>query len=264
MQKQYYTAKEVAEILKISVQTAYRKAKSGDLPSEGKRPNIRFPKLAIDAIAEKDEKEEKLSFVPSTLADEWIKQQMNHPYDDEDSVPFKTIVAWRKKNSDITMNVKKGNQIVGWTTFLPLKDEIIMALLENKIKEKDIKEQDVRKWSENNISVYIPIIEVVQTDNKEENKRIGRFLVKNTMKWALMLTIQHDIKRWYAIGVTTEGQRLLEGLGFKPISSTNNDKRKGYILETKAPHVKLITSMLQETEDPPQLERNNRDNQSVI
>ncbi|MEO7018665.1 MAG: helix-turn-helix domain-containing protein [Ktedonobacteraceae bacterium] len=256
MQTSYYTAKEVAEVLKTSIQTVYRKAKTGDLPSEGKRPNIRFPKEAIDIIVESDfkddEEDEKLTFTTSTLADAWIKQQMNHPYADEDSVPYKTVVSWYKKNNNIGRTVKRGNKIVGWVTALPLYDDVIENLLNGVIKEKDIREQDIRKWNEKNLSVYVPIIEVPETGNKEADKRVGRFLVKYTIKWAGLFMEQYDIRKWYAIGVTPDGQRLLEDLQFDLLSSNIDETRKNYVFGVSKPKLKVLTKLLEQIGERPQ------------
>src|SRR6266496_1325111 len=138
---QYYTAKEVAERLKTSVQTVYRKAKSGELPSEGKRPNIRFPKEAIDTIIEIGEKgkPKALQLLISTNADLWeglqITQQL---YGDEDSVPYKRLLEWQKANDEIFMSLKDGNNLVGAITFMPIDEQIAVAMFNNQIREKDV------------------------------------------------------------------------------------------------------------------------------
>ncbi|QBD80540.1 DNA-binding protein [Ktedonosporobacter rubrisoli] len=253
MKQEYYDAKQVAEILKVSIPTVYRKAKAGDIPSVGKRPNIKFPKPAIDAIAEvganDDDEDGKLSFTLSTIADAWTKQEITQqPYEDEDVVPFKTLLEWRKRNNEISMNLKEGNKILGWTTFLPLDENIIKALIRDEIREKDIPLESIRKWTDSQLTVYIPIIEVIPSGNPEKDARRGQFLIRKTIRWALMLTIQHDIKKWYGIGVTPEGQALLEAMGFKLILSLEDGKRKGYALETRAEPVRLIGQFLRNME----------------
>jgi len=253
MKQNYYDAKEVAEILKMSVPTVYRKAKSGDIPSVGKRPNIQFPKEAIDAIAEvgapESDENGKLTFTLSTVADAWIKQEITRqPYDDEDAVPFKTVLAWRKRNDEISMNLKEGSKIIGWTTFLPLDEDIIMALVRDEIREKDIPTSAIRKWTDRNLSVYVPIIELIPSSNPKKDASRGSYLIRKTLRWALLLTVQHDIKRWYGIGVTPEGQAILEAPGFNLISSSEDGKRKSYMLETKAKPVQLIGTLLQDME----------------
>ncbi len=249
MNEEYYTAKEAMQILGKPSTSFYREVREGRIPSKGKRPNMRFPKKAIDALAEvgaNEEEDDKLTFTLSTIADAWVKQEITlQPYEDEDVVPFKTLLEWRKKNDEISMNVKEGNKILGWTTFLPLDETIILDLLYNRMREKDISPQAIKKWTEKQISVYIPIIEVISTKDIERDKEVGAFLLRKTIRWAIALTHQYDIKNWYAIGVTSEGQAILERLGFQPMTNLEDAKRKGYVLENKAEQVRLISRFIQ-------------------
>lgn len=246
---QFYTAKEVAVLLKTSVQTVYRKAKSGELPSEGKRPNIRFPKEAVDSIAEVSEegKPQSLQFLFSTNADLWeglqITQQL---YGDEDTVPYKRLLEWQKANDEIFMSLKDGHKLVGAITFMPMDEQVAIALVHHRIKEKDVPASAIKQWSERRLSVYIPTIEIIPSGNERKDKERASFLLRRTIKWAIMLTIQHDVKNWYAIGATSEGQAVLEALGFKEISNTGNGRRKGYVLDRSIEPVKLVSRMIED------------------
>ena len=250
MERKYYTAKEAMQILNKPTTTFYREVREGRIPHVGKKPNMRFPKEAIDAMAEVGEftvEDQELVFEQSTIADAWTKQEITRqPYDDDDAVPFKTVLEWRKVNNDISMHVKDGNKIVGWTTLLPLDEQIILALIYDKMREKDIPAKAVKKWSKPQLSVYIPIIEVVPSGNARRDRDRGAFLLRKTIKWAITLTIQHDIKNWYGIGISPEGQSILEALGFKEINNLEHGKRKGYLLETKAEPVRFASKFIEE------------------
>lgn len=249
MQQGYYTAKEVASLLKTSVQTVYRKARSGELPSEGKRPNIKFPKEAVDTITEvsKDEKPQSLQFLISTNADLWeglqITQQL---YGDGDSVPYKRLLEWQKANDEIFMSLKDGNKLVGAITFMPIDEQMAKALINNQIAEKDVPATSIKKWSDRKLTVYIPTIEVIPSGSERKDKERASFLLRRTIKWAIMLTIQHDIKNWYAIGATPEGQSVLEALGFKEVSNFGKSQRKGYILDMSIEPVRLISRIVED------------------
>ena len=247
-----YNAKEAMEILKLPTTTFYRKVREGEIPHKGRRPNMQFPKEAIDAIAEattEEDNSDKLKFKLSTLDDAWKKQEITkQPYPDEDAVPFKTVVAWRKRNDEISMHVEEENKILGWTTFLPLEEEIIIDLLNDRLREKDIPPTAIKKWTDPRLSVYIPIIEVVPTKNAEKDKEVGFYLLRKTVKWAVTLMLQHDIKNWYGIGTSPEGQAILEALGFKPLTTLDEGERKGYMLEAGAKPVRLISHLLKSME----------------
>jgi hypothetical protein len=248
MSEDDYNAKEAMGRLKLPQTTFYRKVKEGHIPYKGRRPNLRFPREAIDAIAEIDSEEEvvdELLFKLSTRSDIWTKRKIiKDTYGIEEAVPFKTVLAWRKRNEKTFMQVNKGNQILGWTTFLPLEEDIIIALIEDKIKEEDIPPEAVRKWDDQQISVYISTLQVVETTNEERNKAVAAFLIKKTIKWALDLRVQYDVKNWYAIGTSRAGQTLLEALGFKQITSLDGGKRKGYRLDDIAKPAKLLKHFL--------------------
>jgi excisionase family DNA binding protein len=243
MEQEYYTAKEVAAILKKSTRTVYRDAQNGELPSIGKRPNIRFPKEAIDILAEVNLQNEdsQLSFSTSTIAESWVKRELNRPYESEDTVPFKTVLEWRKRNNDIAMNLRRGKNVLGWVTFLPLDEEVALNLIYGRIREKDIPPQTVKKWSDPQLSIYIPVIEVISSNDLKKDRAIGAELIKRTIKWAISITIQYDIKNWYAVGTTPNGQDLLEKLEFQLLTTQDEGRRKGYILETSAQPMRLIS-----------------------
>ncbi|GHO68813.1 hypothetical protein KSC_077050 [Ktedonobacter sp. SOSP1-52] len=263
MATNFYNAKEAMAVLNIPTTTFYRKVREGEIPSKGKRPNIQFPKEAIDALAELErenqEDKNKLTFSVSTIADAWTKQEITkQPYAEDDAVPFKTVLAWRKRNDEISMNVKQGDKILGWTTFLPLDESIIIELLHDRIREKDIPLQAIRKWDDPQLSVYVPIIEVVSTEDSERDKEVGAFLLRKTIKWAATLMLQHDIKNWYAIGTTPDGQRILKALGFKLLTDLDGGERQGFMLEAAAQPVKLISQFLKSTEGQQVLSSENK------
>ncbi len=244
MEKNYYTAKEAMAVLGKPNTTFYREVKAGLIPYVGKKHSMRFPKEAIDILAEVGIEGEHsyLTFTLTTIAEVWEAQEMTKaPYDEDDTVPFKTILRWRKMNNEISMSLKEGDKLIGWVTFLPLDEKMAIALANNEIKEKDIPLQAIKKWTDSELSVYIPTMEVVPSENLHKDAARGRFLLRKTIKWAITLTIQHNIKNWYAAGVTPEGQAIMEALGFDPIRELDNGKRKGYKLEMSWKPVKLIS-----------------------
>jgi len=250
MNNQDYTAKEAMKILGKTQATFYREVKAGLIPHKGKRPNMRFPKEAIDVLADLgpiEEEDHKLSVTPITIADLWeAKEISTSPYGEENDVPFKTVMEWKKVNNEMGISLKENNKLVGWTTFLPLDEKIAIALITDQMKEKDIAPRFIKKWIDNKISVYIPVIEVVPSGNKYTDIKRGTFLLRKTIKWAVILSIQYDIKNWYAIGATEDGQAILEALGFTKIHETEDGKEKGYVIETITKPVKLISRTVRE------------------
>src|SRR5260370_34972596 len=106
------------------------------------------------------------------------------------------------------------------------------------MRERDIYKQVMQEGKDPQISVYVAGIASVKTEeeDKQVNSLRGRFLLRNAIKWAITLTAQYDIKNWYSIGVTSEGQAIAEELGFQEIMSIEEGNRKGYLLITLLAH----------------------------
>jgi hypothetical protein len=82
-----------------------------------------------------------------------------------------------------------------------------------------------------------------------------RFLLRQTLRWAFSLDKQHDIKNWYGIAATDEGERLMKRLGFKLIVPHS----KSYVLdnlETSSEFLKEFIRKIEAEEDIPIPEAN--------
>jgi len=235
----------------------YQQVNNGEIPFDidpGRKRGKRFPKAAIDILARMGTVEmipaikEPLSLTPQTIAELWEGMKITRLlYGPEDEVSFETLMQWRAANKDIFMSLKEGNNLVGGITFLPIDEKIAIALINGELKEKDIPGYAIKKWTETNLCIYIPTLEVLPSGNFHRDRERGAFLLRHTIKWAVLLTIQYDIKNWYATGATEEGRSILEALGFK--TETILEKgNKGYKLETRSKPVRLIGLYLKEAD----------------
>ena len=73
-------------------------------------------------------------------------------------------------------------------------------------------------------------------------------IIRNTLRWVFALNRQSDIKNWYGIGATKEGQRLFERLSFTETISMYQGERKGYYLDNITTSAGLISLFLREGE----------------
>lgn len=243
-EQDYYTLEEAMNILGMKKSKFYDEVDAGRIPFElppGKRIGMRFPKEGIDTLAKRERKKRShkqavhLTFEPSTTADIWIAvNNARQLYGPDDVISFERALEWRDINPDISMSVKQGKLLAGMVTYLPLEEQVILALLRDDMRERNILDQAIQQWMDPQISVYIAGIAIVKTE--EEDKQVdglrGRFLLRNAIKWAITLTTQYDIKNWYSIGVTSEGQAIAEALGFQEIMSLEDGKRKSYVLDS--------------------------------
>jgi len=256
MSDQYYTVEEVMKKLGKSRSTVLRDAKAGLIPFErekGKTKGRLYPKQAIDALAEiqrkkkKDKNTSRLIFSPSTPNDLWAEVTIGRDlYGEDDIVPYKYLLEWREINDGIYMSLKEEGNVVAYSSLMPLEEDIIRPLLLDKIRERDIPLTAIRQWTDPRISVYVASITVKPTENLLINREKGLLILRHTLKWALSMDRQFDIKNWYGIGATKEGQRVFERLGFTEIISLYDGERKGYYIDDVKRPVKLINQLLQE------------------
>lgn len=238
MVNKYYALEDVIRLLGKSRSTVIRETNLGKIPSEGEKRNRKYPVEAIDAmaslIAQKSKKslEPSLIFSSSTPNDLWQEVSIGRElYGDDDIVSYKRLLEWYDINDEIFMSLKLNGKVVGYSSLMPLDEDIIKALLKDEIREQDIPLDAVKQWEDPNISVYVASVTVKPTGNPaREGERAG-IIIKNTIKWALAMDRQFDIKNWYSIGATKQGQELLESLGFSEILSLYDGERKGYYLE---------------------------------
>ena len=109
---------------------------------------------------------------------------------------------------------------------MPLAEDVIKSLIDERIHERDIEPWAIRKWSDKNLTAYIPSISVHHTGDKQKDRRRGHFIIRSAIRWAISLDKHYDIKKWYAIAATPEGKKLVEHLGFEKIAG----KRDAYLL----------------------------------
>lgn len=231
MDKEYYSAEEVMKILNKPRSTFYREVEDGTIPSEieeGRKRGRKFPKEAILAHAKllKPKDNTKLSFGPTTNSELWASYQ-NHfnLYEVEDIVTYDRLLEWREANADIFMSAREGGKRIGGVTIMPLAEDVIKSLIDGKIREQNIEPWAIRKWSDKNLTAYIPSISLHHTGDNQKDKELGQYIVRCAIRWAFSLNRHYDIKKWYAIAATPEGVKLLNHLGFSKIEG----KRDAYI-----------------------------------
>ncbi|WP_126550146.1 hypothetical protein [Dictyobacter kobayashii] len=255
MNIEYYTAEEAMKVLKKARSTFFKEVDDGKIPSElepGRQRGRRYPKNAIDILANRGERRkikgkgpQHLVLAPSTIADLWTEVLIGlEMYGEDDVPPFETLLEWRDINDEIFMHLKDQGQSVGYSSLMPIEEKVLQALIHDKIRENDIPLRAIKQWTDPGISVYVATVTVKPSGNKRIDRDRGGFLIKQTVKWALTLNRQFDIKNWYGIGATKEGQKLFERLGFEEIVSLYDGERKGYLVQDIKQPVKLINEVL--------------------
>lgn len=254
MEERYYTPEEVMKLLGLSKATLNRRAEDGSIPTEleeGKKRGRKYPKEAIDAHVRRlrAQNRVKFTFGPATNSELWASYQ-NHfkLYAPEDIVTYDRLLEWREANNHIFMSAREGGKRVAGVTMLPLEENVIHSLINEEIREQNIRQWAIKKWSEKSLTVYIPSLSIHYTGDEQRDAERGYFIIRSAIKWALSLDRQCDIKKWYAIAATPEGEKLVHRLGFEKIAG----KRDAYMLtdlkKATRPIVAFIERMEQEKE----------------
>lgn len=251
MEERYYKPEEVMKLLGISKATLNRRAEDGTIPSEleeGKKRGRKYPKEAIDAhvklLKPKDNK--KLTFGPATNSELWASYK-NHLnlYEPEDIVTYDRILEWREANNDIFMSAREGGKRIGGVTIMPLAENIIMSLIDGKMIEQEIEQQSIGEWLDKDLTAFISSISIHHTGDSQRDRERGHFIIRSAIRLAISLAQQYDIKKWYAIAVTQEGEKLVKHLGFEKIEG----KRNGYVLTDIKKATKPIRSFINQLEE---------------
>lgn len=256
MSDEYYTAKEAMRILRESRSTFYRDVEAGRIPfeiEEGKKRGKRFPKEAIDLHAQRQDKRRRrsmnLAFVRSTNADLWTAvQHARRIYGEEHGISYRRALEWLDINNELFMSAKEGEKLVGMVAFIPLEENTIDSLIHNKIRKRNILDRAIKNWTDVGLSVYLTTVMTASSRDVRTDRARGSFLLRNTIKWAITLHRQYDIKHWYAVGATPQAQSVLKRLGFDEVVTLEEGKRKGYVLKDTSKRVRLLQMFLNESE----------------
>lgn len=259
MEQEYYGLEDVMKKLHKSKSTVLREAKSGLIPSElekGKLKGRRYPKSAIDVLADLDsekiakKKKPHFEFSLSTPNDLWSELKLRQKLFGKTDVAssYKQLMQWRISNDEIFASIKEDGQLVAFVSLLPLEEVIVRELIEGKIKETDIPLSAIKQWTEPQLSVYVLNFVVEPDSDREKTRYRGMQLIRSTIKWALDIHDEYDIKDWYCISASKEGQTLLKRLGFNEIATLSDGEKKCYSLKDSAKPTRLVSMFLKEEE----------------
>src|SRR5262249_55050935 len=131
-----------------------------------------------EARQEKGRKAPKFVYSPSTPNDLWAEVKIGtYLYGEDDIVPFKKLLEWREVNDSLFMSLKENGKVVAYSSLMPLEEEVIHSLLEDKIRERDIPDSAIKQWTDPQLSVYIASVTASPTGNREVDTRRGWMII---------------------------------------------------------------------------------------
>lgn len=171
-------------------------------------------------------------FSLSTPNDLWAEFTIGRSlYGEESIVPYKRLLEWREVNSTMFMSLKEEGKVVAYSSLMPIREDVILSLLQSRLQERDISPDAVRQWTEPQLSVYVVHVAIKPGGSLLKDRNLEQLVIEHTIEWMFSLDKQYDITNWYGIGTTAEAQHLFESLGFTEIASSHGSDRRGYFLE---------------------------------
>jgi hypothetical protein len=235
--KDYYTAAQVKTILGITNGILYNYVDNGALERiipPGKKQGVyrrsQVDQLARDLkvfIATRDES--KTKFRKATKEDLPACIQIgtdSYPNIQQGITPMESRLAWFDKNPDMYYVVVHGEEIVGYTTIMPMPQEKILAILEGKEFLKNIKPEEIEEFKPSKpLDIYIATMRTKPGISRTEKRAYGVRLVGGLITTIMdLIESGIDINTLYARSETVDGIRILRHMGFTEISSTTHYK----------------------------------------
>jgi hypothetical protein len=127
-------------------------------------------------------------------------------------VPVEIVKQWFHKNREIfrVLRNREGN-VLGDITLMPLKEGTIQKFMRQEIEEKDIRQDDILLFDDNDVNIYIASIIVPPCRNASMHAFL---LIRHAMKF---LNSKNNIKAVYATAVNKKGYDLAKNFGFKEV-----------------------------------------------
>lgn len=156
------------------------------------------------------------------------------------AVPTDILKAWVRKNPQTIHILRKGSEIVGYISLLPLPIETIIPRMEGTLLNREIPIDDIQPFEPNTpILLYIAEIAVqhrpeylVNNEPDMNNpdplaRQRGARLIRETARFIADLQKQGTvIDKFYAVGTSAFGIQMGKDLGMQPMTGLSKGLRE--------------------------------------
>lgn len=236
-----YTAQEAITAIGIPPTSFYTLVNLGDIQKivpPGRKEGY-YPKAEIDRYARnlklfnEPYQDEKLDFGLALIEDlphvRELAASVSGGY--AHAVPEEILKAWIRKNPQSVHILRKGNEVIGYISILPLPIDTIVLRMQGKLLNREIPIDDIQPFEPNTpILLYIAEMAVKHDPNHIKNnepdmdnpdpqaRRRGARLIREASRFIVDLKRQGTIiSKIYAVGTTPFGIEMCKGLGMKPM-----------------------------------------------
>ena len=234
MSKDYYTPKEVRELLGMTYSGLQNQVNIGNLhpiTPPGRKQKV-YPKQEVDelkveleawSISRQLVKAPPTMFVRATMDD--LPQAValaESVFGGINTISLKTRMAWLQKNPDIDYFLKQEDQIVGYFSLVPLRPEPIDDLLHRRRLAKDLSAEDILSYTPGvPVDLYAMAIGVRPGVSLGQKRAWGEKLLLGARRIIVELGQRGIVIRTIkAHSSTPDGINLMRHIGFTEVVSS--------------------------------------------
>jgi hypothetical protein len=249
MTKQYLSASEAIEILKMPPATFYRLAKEGKIKKHYSSAVSKHAEYDAEEIARLASKQRRETHPQEEGATDWIKStDMGKMYDleytvygDETGNPS-IIRKWYERNPNICRvlyNKADRKDFWGAINMLPLEEETIFKLLRGEIRDIDLDAQkDILTFEKpREYDFYVASV-IVQPQRRQHFP----MLINSLFDFWCEQAPERTIRRIYGRIVAPDGELMAKRLFFSPLWNISDT---AYMLDLKRPNPSRFVQALQ-------------------
>ncbi len=233
MEKEFYTPKEVREILGMTFSALQNQVNVGNLhpvTPPGRRHKV-YPKKEVDELKQEMEawliSRQQTSipaarFVKATVEDMPEAVALSaQVFGDLNIIPFEKRIQWLQKNPDIDYLLKQDDQVIGYFSLVPLRPETIDDLLKRRRFAKELTVDDILTYEPGvPVDLYGMAIGVRPGTSLNKKREWGKVLLIGARRAILGLGERGIVIRSIQAHSTfPDGIRILRHIGFTEVVS---------------------------------------------
>lgn len=162
------------------------------------------------------------------------------PFYRKDSLDFKLIESWRKKNPNIFLCIKDGNELVASFSLIPIKNSFMDMFISGRVKEDQLTIDDIYDSTKDKDAYRLYIAGViVKNPGTPKSRSYTRVMV-----WALINFYKKyygtkKVREVYGLAATKGGEKFMKDLLFELISPKDTRKDGHDLLVKQFTHQSL-------------------------
>lgn len=142
----------------------------------------------------------------------------------ENTFPKEILEAWIRKNPEVIHILRRGQEIVGYVSMLPLPIDTIYSVLEGKIRPRAIPIDNIQDFVPGKV-LTLYVAEAIVNQSLPDKLRVGAKLISETAEFLISLAQQKiTVTEMYAIASSQYSIKICKGLGSQELDIPGTSK----------------------------------------